>query len=62
MVLANSHYKPAEPGCAYTPEAIASLKEGGDFILAANSPFGSCTHYLYDKWGHSAPGLSLIHI
>lgn len=56
VVLANSHYKPAEPGCAYTPEVIASLKDGGDFILSANSPFGSCTHYLYDKWGHSAPG------
>ena len=24
--------------------------------LAANSPFGPCVHFLYDKWGHSAPG------
>ena len=34
----------------------ASLKDGGSFVLAANSPFGPCVHFLYDKWGHSAPG------
>ena len=56
VVLANSYLKPAEACCAYTPEVIASLRSGGDFILAANSPFGPCVHYLYDKWGHSAPG------
>lgn len=56
VVISNNHFKPAEAGCAYTPEVIASLKEGGSFILSANSPFGSCVHYLYDKWGHSAPG------
>lgn len=25
-------------------------------MLAANSPFGRALHFLYDKWGHSAPG------
>lgn len=56
IVLANNHFKPAEASCAFTPEVIASLKDGGSFILAANSPFGPCVHYLYDKWGHSSPG------
>ena len=56
VVLSNSYLKPAEACCAYTPEVLASLKPGGDFILAANSPLGSCVHYLYDKWGHSSPG------
>lgn len=56
VVLSNCYFKPAEAGCAYTPETIASLKPGGTYILSANSPFGSCVHYLYDKWGHSAPG------
>ncbi|MEG1758344.1 MAG: lactate racemase domain-containing protein [Oscillospiraceae bacterium] len=56
VVLANCYFKPAEACCAYTPEVIASLKDGGSFILSANSPFGPCVHYLYDKWGHSAPG------
>ena len=56
VVLSNSYLKPAEASCAYTPEVIASLKEGGDFILSANSPLGSCIHYLYDKWGKTSPG------
>ena len=56
VVIANNYFKPAEANCAYTPEVIASLKEGGSFVLAANSPFGPCVHFLYDKWGHSAPG------
>lgn len=56
VVLSNSYLKPAEASCAYTPEVLASLKEGGDFILSANSPLGSCIHYLYDKWGKTAPG------
>lgn len=56
IVLANNYFKPAEASCAFTPEAIASLKDGGSFIMAANSPFGSCVHYLYDTWGHSHPG------
>lgn len=56
IVLANCYFKPAEACCAYTPEVIASMKDGGSFILAANSPFGNCVHYLYDKWGHSSPG------
>lgn len=56
VVLANNYMKPAEASCAYTPEVLASLKDGGDFILSANSPFGPCVHFLYDKWGHSAPG------
>ena len=55
-VIANNYFKPAEANCAYTPEVIASLKDGGSFVLAANSPFGPCVHFLYDKWGHSAPG------
>ena len=56
IVLSNCYFKPAEAGCAYTPETIASLRDGGSYILSANSPFGSCVHFLYDKWGHSAPG------
>ena len=56
VVIANNSFKPAEANCAYTPEVIASLKDGGSFVLAANSPFGPCVHFLYDKWGHSAPG------
>lgn len=56
IVLANNYFKPAEASCAYTPEVLASLKDGGSFILAANSPFGPCVHFLYDKWGHSSPG------
>lgn len=56
VVISNSYLKPAEASCAYTPEVLASLKAGGDFILAANSPLGSCIHYLYDKWGKTAPG------
>ncbi len=56
IVLANNYFKPAEPSCAYTPEVIASLKDGGAFIMAASSPFGVCVHYLYDQWGPSAPG------
>lgn len=56
VVLANNYFKPAEPSCSYTPEVLASLKEGGDFILSANSPYGPCVHYLYDKWGHTSPG------
>ncbi|MDL2253222.1 lactate racemase domain-containing protein [Ruminococcaceae bacterium OttesenSCG-928-I18] len=56
VVLSNSYLKPAEACCAYTPEVIASLKPGGDFILAGNTPFGSCVHFLYDKWGKTSPG------
>jgi nickel-dependent lactate racemase len=56
IVLSNNYFKPAEASCAFTPEVIASLRDGGSFILAANSPFGPCVHYLYDKWGHSSPG------
>ncbi|MEG1633681.1 MAG: lactate racemase domain-containing protein [Oscillospiraceae bacterium] len=56
VVLANNHFKPAEASCAYTPEVLASMKPGGSYIMAANSPFGCCVHYLYDKWGHSSPG------
>lgn len=56
IVLSNNYFKPAEASCAFAPEVIASLKDGGSFILAANSPFGPCVHYLYDKWGHSSPG------
>lgn len=56
VVLANNYFKPTEPNCAYRPEIIASLKEGGSFILASNTPFGPCVHYLYDRWGHSSPG------
>lgn len=56
IVVANNYFKPAEANCAYTPEVIASLKDGGSFVLSANSPFGPCVHFLYDKWGHSAPG------
>ena len=40
VVIANNYFKPAEANCAYTPEVIASLKDGGSFVLAANSPFG----------------------
>ncbi|MEG1633059.1 MAG: lactate racemase domain-containing protein [Oscillospiraceae bacterium] len=56
LVISNVYLKPAEACCGYTPETIASMKDGGDYILAANSPFGPATHYLYDKWGHSEPG------
>lgn len=56
IVIANNYFKPSEACCAYTPEVIASMKDGGSFVLAANSPLGSCIHYLYDKWGHSSPG------
>ena len=56
IVISNSYFKPLEAACAYTPETIASLKEGGDYILSAHSPYGCCVHYLYDKWGKSAPG------
>lgn len=56
IVISNSYFKPLEAACAYTPETIESLKEGGDYVLAANSPYGVCVHYLYDKWGHTAPG------
>lgn len=56
IVLANNYFKPAEASCAFTPEVIACMKDGGSFILAANSPFGPCVHFLYDKWGHSSPG------
>jgi len=56
IVIANNFFKPTEPNCAYTPEVRASLKDGGAFVLAANSPFGPCVHYLYDNWGHSSPG------
>ena len=55
IVIANNYFKPAEANCAYA-RVIASLKDGGSFVLAANSPFGPCVHFLYDKWGHSAPG------
>ena len=48
VVIANNYFKPAEANCAYTPEVIASLKDGGSFVLAANSPFGPCVHFLYD--------------
>lgn len=56
IVISNSYFKPLEAACAYTPETIASLKEGGDYVLSAHSPYGCCVHYLYDKWGKSAPG------
>ena len=56
IVISNSYFKPLEAGCAYTPETIESLKQGGSYVLAANSPYGVCVHYLYDKWGHTAPG------
>lgn len=56
IVLSNSYFKPTEACCAYAPETIASLKEGGDYILSGNSPFGPTVHFLYDKWGFSAPG------
>ena len=56
VVIANNYFKPAEASCAFTPEALASLKEGGSFIMSANSPFGPCVHYVYDTWGHSRPG------
>jgi nickel-dependent lactate racemase len=56
VVISNSYLKPAEASCAYTPEVLASLKDGGDFVLSANSPLGSCIHYLYDKWGKTSPG------
>lgn len=56
IVLSNNYFKPAEASCAYTPETIASLKPGGDYILSANSPYGQCVHFLYDSWGHSSPG------
>jgi len=59
IVISNSYFKPLEAACAYTPETIASLKEGGDYILTANSPYGVCVHYLYDKWGHTSPGGAL---
>lgn len=59
IVISNSYFKPLEAACAYTPETIASLKNGGSYVLAANSPYGVCVHYLYDKWGHSEPGGAL---
>lgn len=59
IVISNSYFKPLEAACAYTPETIASLKDGGDYILAANSPYGVCVHYLYDRWGHTSPGGAL---
>lgn len=59
LVIANNYFKPLEASCAYTPEVIASLREGGDFVLAANSPYGCCVHYLYDKWGKTSPGGAL---
>ena len=36
--------------------AYAAEHYAAKFVLAANSPFGPCVHFLYDKWGHSAPG------
>lgn len=59
IVISNSYFKPLEAACAYTPETMDSLKEGGSYVLTANSPYGSCVHYLYDKWGHTAPGGAL---
>lgn len=56
IVIANNFFKPTEPNTAYTPEVKASMKDGGSFVLAANSPFGPCVHFVYDNWGHSAPG------
>ncbi|MGI6211109.1 MAG: lactate racemase domain-containing protein [Anaerovoracaceae bacterium] len=56
IVLANNYFKPSEANTACTPEVKASMKDGGSFILAANSPLGPCVHFLYDKWGHSSPG------
>lgn len=56
IVISNNYLKPLEANCAYTPETIASLKPGGDYVLSANSPFGTCVHYLYDSWGKSKPG------
>lgn len=59
IVISNAYFKSLEAGCAYTPETIASLKKGGDYILSANSPYGCCVHYLYDKWGKTSPGGAL---
>lgn len=59
IVISNSYFKPAEAACAYSPETVASLREGGDYVLAANSPYGVCVHYLYDKWGDTEPGGAL---
>ena len=42
--------------CKALGELEKLVKDGGSFVLAANSPFGPCVHFLYDKWGHSAPG------
>lgn len=56
IVISNNYFKPLEASCAYTPESIASVKNGGCYVLAANSPYGCCVHYLYDKWGKSSPG------
>ena len=36
--------------------AYAAEHYAAKFVLAANSPFGPCVHFLYDKWGHSTPG------
>ncbi|MDP2953867.1 MAG: lactate racemase domain-containing protein [Chloroflexota bacterium] len=53
MVIANTYAKGTEPFHA-SPLASRMLKEdGGDLVLAINTPEGLITHYLGGSWGNN---------
>lgn len=57
VVIANNYFKPSEANVVLNyPEFFELIKPGGDLIVAANSPMGAATHYLFGKWGDSGIG------
>ncbi|MFC1871771.1 lactate racemase domain-containing protein [Chloroflexota bacterium] len=55
IVIANSYAKVTEAVTAFLMTA-GSVKEGGDFVLIANSPYGQVAHYLDGHWGTTTGG------
>lgn len=51
IVVANTYFKPTEPGIGLLSGTMKSLKPGGDFIISTHSPQGCAPHYMLGIWG-----------
>ena len=56
IVIANAFNKAAEFNMAIANALPAVSRQGGDFVLIANTPSGQDVHYLFDSFGKTISG------
>lgn len=49
IVISNAYSKASEAAIASWP--VATLRNGGDFVLIVDAPMGQIAHYVHGRWG-----------